>query len=97
MTLTLFNPSTDVWKEVHKGYRPYFFISHPLTQKSQKILHELHAKTKIEDKRELFTGQTIRVTKVEIQDSMDPRQPSEKFEKSWEGEVPFILSFAYDQ
>ena len=81
--LTLFNPSTDAWEEVlNKDYRPYFFIPHPLTRKDRETLDGLRAKTRLEEKRELFTGQTVRVTRVEIEGSSDPRWASERFEKS---------------
>jgi len=98
VTLTFFNPSTDTCQEVqNKDYRPYFFISHPMTRKDQEIVEELGANTQVEEKRELFTGQSVRVTRVEIVDSSDLRQASKRFEKSWESEVPFILSYVYDQ
>ncbi len=98
MTLTFFNPSTDTCQEVqNKDYRPYFFISHPMTRKDQEIVEELGANTRVDEKRELFTGQSVKVTRVEIVDSSDLMRASKRFEKSWEGEVPFILSYVYDQ
>jgi len=98
VTLTFFNPSTDTCKEVlNRDYRPYFFIRHPMTRKDRETVEELGADTRVEEKRELFTGQSVRVTKVEITDSSNLRRASQGFEKSWEVEVPFILSYVYDQ
>ncbi|UCE57365.1 MAG: hypothetical protein JSW19_03110, partial [Candidatus Bathyarchaeota archaeon] len=49
------------------------------------------------EKRDLFTGKTVKVTRVEIEVSSDSRRVSESFEKAWEGEVPLVLGYAYDQ
>ncbi len=96
--LTLFNPSTGSWKEVlDKDYRPYFFVPHPLSQRDQETVRGLGAKTRMKEKRDLFTGQTVMITRVEIEGSSDPRWASERFEKAWEGEVPYILGYVYDQ
>jgi len=98
VSLTFFNPSTDTFKEVlDRDYRPYFFIRHPMTRKDRETVGELGADTRVEEKRELFTGQSVKVTKVEITDSSDLKRASKRFEKSWEAEVPFILSYVYDQ
>ena len=95
--LTLFNPSTNTWEEVlDKEYRPYFFIPCPMSPSDRETVEELCVKTRVEEKRELFTGQTIRVTRVELEASSDPVQASEKFEKSWEGDIPLTLSYVYD-
>jgi DNA polymerase elongation subunit (family B) len=98
MKLSLFNPSTNAWEEVlDEDYRPYFFIPHPPTQKDREILDELWTKTRLGEKKDLFTGRTVKVTRVEIEGSSDPRRVSESFEKSWEGEVPSVLGYAYDR
>ncbi len=96
--LTFSNPSTDSWEEfVDQDYRPYFFILYPLSQRDQETVKGLGAKTRVEEKEDLFTGQTVRVSRVEIGGSSDPRWASERFEKAWEGEVPYILGYLYDQ
>jgi len=96
--LTFFSPSTNAWEEVlDRDYRPYFFVPHPLTQKDRMILNGLRAKTRVEEKRDLFTGRTVKVTRVEIEVSSDPRRVSESFENSWEGEVSLVLGYVYDR
>ena len=98
LRLTFFNPSTGASKEVlDKDYRPYFFVPHPLTRKDQETIERLGAKTRVEKKREFFTGQPIRVTRVEIAGFFDPTRASRRFETSWESEVPLILGYVYDQ
>jgi len=96
--LTLFNPSTCAWEDVlDSDYRPYFYVPYPLSQRDQETIEGLGAKTILEEKRDLFTGQTVRVTRVEIEGSSDSRWASGRFEKAWEWEVPYILSYVYDQ
>jgi len=96
--LIFFDPSTNTLEEVeNQDYRPYFFIPHPMSQREQETIEELNVKTRVEEKKELFTDQTIKVTRVELEASSDSKRISEKFEKSWEGEVPHILGYAYDR
>ncbi|RLI32127.1 hypothetical protein DRO66_11795, partial [Candidatus Bathyarchaeota archaeon] len=96
--LIFFNSSTDTLEEVEtQDYRPYFFIPYPMSRRDQETIEELNVKIKVEEKKKLFTNQTIKVTRVELEASSNSNQVSEKFEKSWEGEVPQILSYAYDR
>jgi DNA polymerase elongation subunit (family B) len=96
--LIFFNPSTNTLEKLKtQDYRPYFFISHPMNRREQETIEELNVKIKVEEKKELFTNQTIKVTRVELEASSNSKQISDKFEKSWEGEVPHILSYAYDR
>ena len=91
--LTFFNTSTDAWEEVFdRNYRPYFFVAYPLTHNDQEILDGLGAKTSLEEKRDLFTGKTVKVSRVELEVSSDSRRVSESFEKAWEGEVPLTTA-----
>ena len=96
--LIFFDSSTDTLEEVEtQDYRPYFFIPYPMSRRDQETIEELNVKIKVEEKKKLFTNQTIKVTRVELEASSNSNQVSEKFEKSWEGEVPQILSYAYDR
>ena len=97
VNLIFFNSTTNTVEEVvDKDYQPYFFISHPVSSKDQEILDTLNSKVTVEEKRELFTGQAIPVTKLELEASPNPTRISERFENSWEGDVPPILSYVYD-
>jgi hypothetical protein len=98
IVLILFNPSTNALEEIlDKEYRPYFFIPYPPIARDQDILNGLGATTRLQEKTDLFTGQTIRVTRVELEGASDLRRASEGFETAWESEVPLILSYVYDQ
>jgi DNA polymerase elongation subunit (family B) len=97
MKLTLYNPSKNTWKEIlDANYRPYFFVPHPLNKKDREIIKEVEIETKIEEKTDLFTGQSIKVTRMELTDYSDPYQVSKRFTQSWESEVPTVSSYVYD-
>ena len=96
--LIFFNPSTRDWEEVlDRGYRPYFFVPHPINQKDLEAVEELGAKTRVEEKIDLFTGQTGEVTRVEVEDYAGLKSASKRFGKTWEEEVPLTLSYVYDR
>jgi hypothetical protein len=96
--MTFFNPSENKWKEVlDTEYRPYFFIPYPMTEDDLKVIHELKLRTKLVKKTDLFSRQTIKLTKVELGDLSDPLQPSKKFSKSWEKDVSIVSSYMYDK
>jgi DNA polymerase I len=97
LILTFYNHTTDTWNEVLiKDFKPYFFIPHPITQTDQATIDEIHTHTRTEAKRDLFTGQPVKITRVEINSIVEPRRFTEKFEKSWESEVPSNLGYVYD-
>ena len=48
------------------------------------------------EKTELFSGQRIKLSKIEVDDFSDPLQVSKNFSKSWENDVPIVLSYMYD-
>lgn len=97
--LMLFNPSTGAWKEVlDKEYKPHFFIPYPMSHDDRETVEALGAKTNVEEKSELFNfnDQMIKVTRVELEASSNFDQASKRFEKSWEGDIPCVLSYVYD-
>ncbi len=98
VVLTFFDSSSDTCKEVlDRDFRPYFFIPHPMARKDRETVEELGGDTRVEEKKELFTDQSVKVARIETTDSSDLKRASKRFEKSWENEVPFILSYVYDR
>ncbi len=96
--LTLFDTSANALKQVlDKNYRSYFFVPHPLSESDESIIEGLGAQTRVETKTDLFTEQAVKLTRVEIRDPLGLRRASDKFEKSWEAEVPYVLSYIYDR
>ena len=67
--LTFFNPSKNKWKEIlDTDYRPYFFIPHPIPEGDLKIILELGLGIRVVEKKDLFKGQTVKLTRIELED-----------------------------
>ena len=49
------------------------------------------------EKKDFFTGQPFKLTKIELTDFSDRQQLSKKLSKSWETEVDVISSYMYDK
>jgi DNA polymerase elongation subunit (family B) len=95
--LIFFNPSKNKWKEIlDTNYRPYFFIRHPLPDNDLKVIQDLKLSVKGLEKTDLFTGQPIKLSRIELNDFSNPLQTSRKFSKSWEKQVPVVSSYMYD-
>ena len=95
--LTFFNPSKNKWKEIlDTDYHPYFFIPYPIPEDDLKVIQELGLGIRIVTKKDLFTGQTVKLTRIELKDFSDPLQLSRKFSKSWEKDVPVVSSYMFD-
>ena len=97
LKLLFFNQQTSNLEEMlDEDYRPYFFVPHPLSKADENIVDELGLNTEAVEKKELFSDQLVKVTKVELRGYSDPKETSEKFENAWEGEVPYVLGYMYD-
>lgn len=95
--LTFFNPSKNKWKEIlDNNYRPYFFIPYPIPEDDFKLIQELGLGIRVVEKKDLFTGQTVKLTRIELKNFSDPLQLSRKFSKSWEKDVPVVSSYMFD-
>ena len=96
--LTFFNPSENKWKEIlDTDYRPYFFIPYPISEDDQKVLDNLNLEPIIVEKIDLFTRQTEKIAQINLNNFSDPAHISRQFSKSWEKDIPIVLSYAYDK
>jgi DNA polymerase elongation subunit (family B) len=96
--MTFFSPSENKWKEVlDTEYRPYFFIPSPIPEEDLKVIQELKLRTKLVEKTDLFSRQTVKLTRVTLDDLSDPLQTSKKFTKAWEKDVSVVSSYVYDK
>ena len=96
--MTFFNPSENKWKEVlDTEYRPVFFIPYPIPENDLKVIQELKLRTKLVEKTDLFSRQTVKLTRVTLNDLSDSLRTSKKFSISWEKEVPIVSSYMYDK
>ena len=96
--MTFFDPSENNWKDLlDTDYRPYFFIPYPIPEDDLKIIKKLKLRTMLVEKTDLFSRQTVKLTRVELGDLSDPLQASKMFSKSWEKDVSVISSYMYDK
>ena len=96
--LTFYNPSKNKWKEIlDTDYRPYFFIPYPILENDLKVIQELGLVISVVEKTDLFTRQTVKLTRVELEDFSGPLQISRQFTKLWEKEVPVVSSYMFDK
>ena len=95
--LTFYNPSKNKWEEiVDNNYRPYFFIPYPIPEDDLKVIQELELEINVVEKTDLFTRQTVKLTRVELDGFSNTLEISRRFTKSWEKDVPVISSYMYD-
>jgi DNA polymerase elongation subunit (family B) len=96
--MTFFSPSENKWREVlDTEYRPYFFIPYPIPEEDLKVIQELKLRTKLVEKTDLFSRQTVKLTKVTLDSLSDPLRTSKKFTKTWEKDVSIVSSYMYDK
>ena len=96
--LTFFDPSQNKYKEIlDTDYRPYFFALYPMPQDDLKVIQEHKIRTSVVEKKDFFTGQTLKLTRIELKDFSNRQQLSKKLSKSWETDVGVVLSYMYDK
>ncbi len=96
--LTFYNPSGNKWEEIlDTDYRPYFFIPYPISEDDQKVIDNLNLEPIITEKIDLFTRQTKKFVRINLKNFSDLIQVSRKFSKSWENDIPIVLSYIYDK
>ena len=79
-----------------EGYKPYFFVNHPLEVEDEESFLNLHARTSTAEKINLFTGEVRTLTRIELEDPSLIHAASRLFKTKWEDEVPYVLSYLYD-
>jgi DNA polymerase I len=96
--LSFFDPSKNLWKEiVDNNYRPYFFIPYPIPKDDFEVLKDLKFDMQILEKVDLFSGEPVKLAKIELSDFSGFLQISRKFSQTWESEVSIVSSYVYDK
>ena len=96
--LTFFDPSNNKWKEiVDSNYRPYFFIPYPIPKDDFEVMKDLKFDMQVLEKVDLFSGEPVKLAKIELSDFSGFLQISRKFSQTWESEVSIISSYMYDK
>ncbi len=79
-----------------EAYRPYLFVKHPLTAQDEITARSLDARISVTEKRDLFSGETRSLARLDLASPSLFPLASRRFEKKWEERVPYVLSYIYD-
>jgi len=97
VVLKFYNIKTNETLEIEDSeYRPYFFLPHSLTEADKEGIQSANGKEEVAVKRDLFTDETRKMTKISVYSKDVLRRASRVFEKAWETEVDYGRSYAYD-
>jgi len=86
----------DLIETSDESYRPYFFANHPLSAEDETAVLRLQAGTGTVEKEELLTGESKKLTCLELDDPSLLRAASKMFQTRWEDAVDYVLSYVYD-
>ena len=78
------------------GYKPYFFLPHPLSKRDNGAIQSLNGEVEIIKKYDLFTDELRELAKVTVYTLNGFRRASKTFETVWEAEVEYTQSYVYD-
>jgi len=79
-----------------EAYRPYLFVKHPLSAEDEIAARSLDARISVTEKRDLFTGETRSLARVDLASPSLLPLASRRFGKKWEERVPYVLGYIYD-
>ena len=79
-----------------EAYRPYLFVKHPLSAGDEIAARGLDARISVTEKRDLFTGETRSLARVDLASPSLLPLASRRFGKKWEERVPYVLGYIYD-
>ena len=97
ITLLFYDTESGRFREVRdENYKPYFFVKCPVSSREEEAIHRLKGVTSIVEKKDLFSGEKRRLTKVELEDPSLLTVALGKFKERWEVHIPYLLSYVYD-
>ncbi|NIM44780.1 MAG: hypothetical protein GTO54_03990, partial [Nitrososphaeria archaeon] len=95
--LLFYDTSADELRTIRdETYKPYFYAEYPLIAEDETAARSLDAKVRVTEKRDLFTGETRKLTRAELASPSLLRLASKRFSVKWEDRVPYVLGYAYD-
>ncbi len=98
MRLVFYEPMSDTTKIVRDEiYRPYFYVSFPLSPEDVRTLERFEAKTRAVNKVDFFTGEQKKYVRVEIEKFSLFPEVYKSFKDVWENDIPFGLGYVYDR
>ena len=97
ITLLFYDTDSGRFHEVRdEDYKPYFFVKYPISSREEETIQRFKGVTSLVEKKDLFSGEKIRLTRVELEDPSLLTVASRKFKERWEVHIPYLLSYVYD-
>jgi DNA polymerase elongation subunit (family B) len=97
VNLLFYDAENQEFREVQdETYRPYFFVKHPVSRREEEAIRRLNGETSTVEKRNLFSGEKMRLVKVELEAPSLLRIASRLLRERWEVYIPYLLSYVYD-
>jgi DNA polymerase elongation subunit (family B) len=95
--LRFYDPSENKIRELKDStYKPYFYVPYPIRQQDEETIKSVNGEIEIARKTDLYTNQEKTIAKVKVQKPELVTKAQKKLETSWENEIDFHHSYAYD-
>jgi DNA polymerase elongation subunit (family B) len=95
--LRFFDPLENSIRELKDlTYKPYFYVPYPVSPKDEEIIKIINGEVEVARKIDLYANQERTIAKVKVQKPDLVSQAQKKLETSWESEIDFHHSYAYD-
>ncbi|MCD6538843.1 hypothetical protein J7L18_09615 [Candidatus Bathyarchaeota archaeon] len=96
--LLLYNDeSADFLTIQDEGYKPYFLVSPELSSREEEAIRRFNCEVNMIEKIDLFTHERRRMLKVKFEDPSLLTFARRFFRERWEDNIPYPLSYVYDQ
>jgi len=97
VTLLLYDTDCEELLKVRdENYKPYFLVKHPVSSREEAIIRSFNGETSTVEKKDLFSGEKRRLTRVELDDPSLLTVASRQLKDRWEVHIPYLLSYVYD-
>ena len=98
ITLLLYDEeSRSIVKFRDDDYKPYFLTSLTLSSREEETIKHFNCEVSTVKKKDLFTNSEKELAKIELEDPSLLSIVPKYFREKWECNVPYLLSYIYDQ
>ena len=95
--LRFFDPSENRIREVRdSNYKPYFYVPYPLSQRDEETIRSINGEIELARKIDLYADQERTLAKVKVKRPELVIRAQRRLETTWESEIDFHHSYAYD-
>jgi hypothetical protein len=95
--LRFFHEQTGSVTEItDSDYKPYFYLPSPLSKADEEGVRSLYGETQTVTKRDLFTDEMKKYTKVTVYTLDAAKKASKTFNTVWENEIDHAQGYVYD-